>query len=194
LLDTLDLLAPPGRFGKLRDLLAEQAADGAGAQPDLAAVLDELSRARERIEAWPLGDASGATELANGFRRIYRRGRQASSAAQQNPTMENLHELRKRGKDLWHATQLVHECQPRRAALIARRAHELSDLLGEEHDLAILRERAVSERSVFGPGELELLETRIERRRKRLRRKALSRAARLYRRKPRTMVRRLALI
>jgi CHAD domain-containing protein len=106
--------------------------------------------------------------------------------------VESLHELRKRAKDLWYAAQLLQAARPKRAKTIVDRAHELSDLLGSDHDLAILRERAVGDPSLE-PAELEQLEKLIDRRREHLRREALSSAERLYRRKPRKVARRLAL-
>jgi hypothetical protein len=64
-------------------------------------------------------------------------------------------------------------------------------VLGDDHDLSVLLERAHAQPALFGPGELELLEGLVERRRKLLQRAALARAARLYRRKPRKFVRQL---
>jgi hypothetical protein len=52
---------------------------------------------REMTERWNRGS----------LRRIYRRGRKAMQHAQADPTNENLHEWRKRVKDLWHAEQIL---------------------------------------------------------------------------------------
>jgi hypothetical protein len=73
---------------------------------------------------------------------------------------------------------------------IARRAHELSDLIGEDHDLALLAQRANERRDRFpdatAPDELAVL---VERRRAELRRGALELGRRLFRKKPRKIVR-----
>jgi hypothetical protein len=73
---------------------------------------------------------------------------------------------------------------------IARRAHELSNLIGEDHDLAILGQRVGERRDRFADkaaaGELAKL---VERRRHELRREAMDIARRLFRKKPRKLVR-----
>ena len=95
-------------------------------------------------------------------------------------------------KDLWHAAQLLRESRPKRAKKLARRAHALSDLLGEDHDLAVLRERMDSQPELLQPAERQLLHELVDQRRERLRGQALSCATRLYRRKPGKLRRRLA--
>lgn len=190
LLETLDGLTPPGGFDSFRSELAASAQSN-GRTPE--AVAGDLQAARGRVVRWRLADPDGADQLAQGFERIYRRGRKALRAAHRDPSAENLHELRKRSKDLWYAAQLLRDCHPARTRELADRAHELSDLLGLDHDLAILRDRALGEPDRLSSSERELLEDLIERRRKRLRRKALERANRLYRRKPRKLARKLSL-
>jgi hypothetical protein len=105
------------------------------------------------------------------------------------PNTENLHELRKRTKDAWYAA-IVRPASPKRMKRTARRAHGLSNLIGEDHDLAILGQRAVERRDRFedatAAGELAKL---IERRRDELQRKALGLGERLFRRKPCKLVR-----
>jgi CHAD domain-containing protein len=125
--------------------------------------------------------------LAGGVQGVYRRGRRALRAAQQRPDGERLHELRKRAKDLWHGAQLLRPAAPKRMKKLARRAHQLSDLLGEDHDLLVLRQRADYEAELFEHGEPELLRALIERRRSVLERDALALASRLYARKPRKL-------
>ena len=102
----------------------------------------------------------------------------------------NLHELRKRAKYLWYAAQIVRSAAPKNMKRIARRAHELSDLIGEDHDLALLAQRADERRDRFdegtAAGELAAL---TERRRAELRRNALDLGQRLFRKKPRKVVR-----
>ena len=73
---------------------------------------------------------------------------------------------------------------------IARRAHELSNLIGEDHDLALLGQRADEQRDRFpdetAAGELAAL---VERRRAELQREALDLGQRLFRKKPRKVAR-----
>jgi CHAD domain-containing protein len=189
---------PPGAWSRFREALAAnvEAADapsGDARGGDVGAgVVNALSGARMRVATWPLAQKGGPESLLGGLEQIYRRGRRATRVARNRPDTENLHELRKRAKDLWHATQLLRPVSPKRMKALSRRAHRLSDLLGDDHDLSVLLDHARAQPELFGPGELELLATLIERRRKVLRRAALARAARLYRRKPGKLVRRLA--
>jgi CHAD domain-containing protein len=154
--------------------------------------LGELERARARVAGWSL-DGGGTEVLEPGLRRVYRRGRRGFRAARADPTTENLHEWRKRAKDLWHAAQIVQPAAPGRAKRLAGEAHRLSDLLGLDHDLAVLRTEALRRRRLWAadPARRELLCALIDRRRDELRREALELGAGLYRRKPRAFTARL---
>jgi CHAD domain-containing protein len=151
-----------------------------------------LDAARDRVATWPLPEAEDASMLAPGFKRIYKRGRRALKAARQDPSDENMHELRKRAKDLWHAAQVLRPASPRRMKRLARRAHALSDLLGDDHDLAVLMQAARERYRTLGRGELALLRGLVGRRRARLRRAALACGHRVYGPKPRVWTRRIA--
>jgi CHAD domain-containing protein len=201
LLETLDALAnrypneaPPERFARFKRTLVGQHGAAQRRLHEGAAideVLEELRRACARVGDWQL-EREGLEALAPGFKRIYRGGRRAYRTARQEPSTENLHELRKRAKYLWYAAQIVRAAAPKKMKRIARRAHELSNLIGEDHDLALLAQRANERRDRFADAtatrELAAL---TERRRAALRRDALDLAQRLYRKKPRKVVRQL---
>ncbi len=202
LVQTLDSLTerfgdelPPGTCTRLREELqagAERAqANGPTSYEDVREV---LSSARIRVSTWPLPAEDRRASLAEGFERIYRRGRRARRRATADPAPENLHELRKRAKDLWHASQLLEAICPARFRQLAKEAHRLSDLLGDDHDLWVLLDYAREHPALLRRGEFELLEAMIVLRGQSLRRQALDCAAELYRRKPKRMVRRLALV
>jgi CHAD domain-containing protein len=199
LLESLDGLVdrchdemPPARVQRFKRTLAGR--HGAAQRrlregPAIAEVVCELREASARVPDWPL-DQEGLSTLAPGFRRIYRRGRRAYRAASREPGTENLHELRKRAKDLWYAAQIVRPASPKKMKRVARHAHELSDLIGEDHDLALLAQRVGERRDRFADeaaaGELTTL---VERRRDELRREAMDVGQRLFRKKPRKVVR-----
>jgi CHAD domain-containing protein len=190
LLETLNALidrhpeGPPARFARFKRTLVGQHGTAQrrlhqGAA--VAEVLSDLGRARARVGAWL---------LAPGFKRTHRRGRRAYRTARQEPSTENLHDLRKRAKYLWYAAQIVRAAAPKKMKRIARQAHELSNLIGEDHDLALLAQRADERRDRFADGtaagELAAL---TERRRAELRREALDLGRRLFRKRPRKVVR-----
>lgn len=51
----------------------------------------------------------------------------------------NLHELRKRTKDLLYELELLCCVWPEMIGPLVEQAHHLTDLLGDDHDLAVLR-------------------------------------------------------
>jgi CYTH domain-containing protein/CHAD domain-containing protein len=185
-----------GCFDALRETLREEhEAAQARMREDTGAVSDvvgELRAARDRTADWPLGDQA-VDGLASGFHRIYRRGRKALAVADEGPGTESLHELRKRVKDLWYASQIVRPAAPKKTRKLAGRAHDLSDLIGEDHDLAVLLATAEDRREAVTDDELATLAELIGRRRAELQRRALKAARRLYRRKPSAALRRVGL-
>jgi hypothetical protein len=137
-----------------------------------------------------------------------------------------LHEWRKRVKDLRYAAEMLERADgegegasagtkkpgasaKRRArkpkardrssyiGKLARRADDLGELLGEEHDLAVLAERVREEAKATrasgapGPGTRKLLLKLISKRREKLRKRALRDGKRLYGRAPKQFVRRV---
>jgi CHAD domain-containing protein len=96
------------------------------------AAAQALRGARVRGD-WPV--------LADGLHEVYRRGRRALRTARREPTAECLHEWRKQVKHAWYALELLEPAWPRPMRALSREAHRLADRLGEDHDLAVLRER-----------------------------------------------------
>jgi CHAD domain len=155
----------------------------------LAGARAALLQLQARARRWPLG-RHGWARLAPGFRRIYRAGRRAGRAARRRPEVLTLHQWRKKVQYLWHALQMLeplHAGKPPRIGELARR---LSDLLGDDHDLALLQAAVMGAarrpRAASGP-----LLAAIEQRRARLQIKALAAGKRLYARKPGAMAARI---
>jgi CHAD domain-containing protein len=201
LLDTLDALAARYAEG-LRERTWSRLRESLEAAVEQSMTVDSqetislvgvLSEARDRTEAWPATTSGGTKSLAGGFARVYRRGRRALASAKSDPGTETLHELRKRAKDLWHAAQLLEPLSDYQMREFKRGAHRLSDLLGEDHDLTILREHAERSPELLTAVERELLMALTSVRQKTLRREALACAAELYRRKPKRVLGHLAL-
>jgi hypothetical protein len=67
-------------------------------------------------------------------------------------------------------------------------AHRLTDYLGEDHDLTVLREMALAHPSELPDGALEALLALIERRQGQLRKKAVLLGSRLFEEKPKQFV------
>jgi CHAD domain-containing protein len=198
LVETLDALSarfaselPPAATAALRARLQDEHERAQAAlqdDPAIAMTLGELAEARTRTASWALDD-DGFAALRPGLRRIYRRGRSRIGAAAQEPTSENLHEARKRVKDLWHATQIVRPAAPKRLKKLSRELHHVADLLGDDHDLAVLREYALRHPQCFGDeSSKQALLAVLDRRRDALQRRAIKLGRRLYKPSPKRFV------
>ncbi len=206
ILITLDGLLErnPGRLahsGAVRALRAqlmaerEAAAERGIRDPQLrAAVAGDLRAVTARVERWKLRERRRKL-LTPGLDRVYRRGRQGLRTARRGGSARELHIWRKHVKDLRYAAETLDRRGKSfaHARRVAREADRLGEILGEDHDLALLH-RAVRERRALFAGERKTrkrLLKAIARRRKRLHRRALREGERLYRRKPKRFVRRL---
>jgi CHAD domain-containing protein len=182
---------PAGAFAGLRSALEREAGESRARLAVDSTPVDEVIAAlrtrRNATARWPLPDEADEAMLAPGLQRIYRRGRKALRAARKDTDTEHLHELRKRAKDLWHAAQVLRPVAPKRMRKLAKRAHALSDVVGDDHDLAVLLEGARERPGTLDAVELERLEELVARRRAKLQRRAIKRARRVYARKPAKM-------
>jgi CHAD domain-containing protein len=189
MVETLGSLELPAGLGwELRKVIqASRERDGAGADREAATrdAIAILKEARKRVGDWPLEDDSFEA-LAGGLRRTYRRGRRDFKAARAEPSVEALHEWRKRVKDLWYHQTLLRRLWPPVMTAVGDEAHELSDRLGDDHDLAVLADW-FKEHTEPDPD----LQAAIDRRRAELQRDAFALGARLYADKPSAYVRRL---
>src|SRR6185295_11415588 len=93
---------PEAQFAALGAGLAAAAAEareneGDDVAADAVATLDAVAA---RVGDWPLERCDHDT-LVHGATRAYRRGRTALAAVEKTPSVERLHDLRKRVKDLW---------------------------------------------------------------------------------------------
>jgi CHAD domain-containing protein len=162
-------------------------------------VLDSLRHALEQSERrardWPVG-RHGWTVLGPGLRRIYRSGRRRTPSARSMPSDEALHAWRKQVKYLRYALGMLKPIAPGALGALERRAHNLSDHLGEEHDLALLAEHALAYGAAHsahnGDRGLRALLRIIEERRRRLASLALTEGELLYQQRPRAVQRRFA--
>ncbi|HEV7943194.1 MAG TPA: CHAD domain-containing protein [Solirubrobacteraceae bacterium] len=176
---------------------AERAVQESGARRRALRLLEET---RADLAAEPArGGRREGRALTAGMIRIYTRGRLAMRAAHRRGSIAEMHEWRKRVKDLRHAAQALGDggsakkgSARARLSKIGRDADRLGEALGEEHDLALLAKRVRTEDTIFRGDKAgrKRLQAAIKRRRKRLRARALDGAA-LYRAKPKRFRKRL---
>ena len=143
-----------------------------------------LQTAQSRAERLPVGH-HGWSKLGKGLLRIYQEGHDCLDQVRLEPTVERLHAWRKSTKYLYHQLQLLEPLAPRTLRAFTRQLHRLSDELGDDHDLAVLREEVARNAATFADeGSRTALLTLIERSRTTLQRRALLSGARLYREAP----------
>lgn len=144
----------------------------------------ELKQDIGRLETLP-GELKLAGQefliVKDGLQRIYRSGRKAFFYAREFPSTENFHSLRKRVKDLWHASLILYHAWPDMMILMNHVLKQASDELGKEHDLAMLQS-CLDENPIPGTGHARLrkLNRQIMSRRSRLQSSILEQAARIY--------------
>jgi len=168
----------------------EQLADDGTLPRRIAAFGEQLSALRGRLPSWPLAEL-GFDDLAPGFKRSYRRGRKAMRAVEDAPSDQGFHAWRKRTKDHRYHLELLRNLWP--AQVKARRAEvkALGSLLGDEHDLTVLRATLGAECQRFGHGA-DLLHALAERRQAELRAQMWPLGRRLFAERPKALVRRYA--
>jgi CYTH domain-containing protein/CHAD domain-containing protein len=151
----------------------------ATAETELA--IEEIDKAGERIAGWPL-EADSWQLIEPGLNRTYRSGREALKEARVDGSSENVHELRKRAKDLWYQLRLLCDAWPSLMEETAEQVHELAELLGDHHDLAVLAEDLEGRAEIVA--ERETFAALIEQRQAELLDRALGLGGRVYAEKP----------
>jgi CHAD domain-containing protein len=113
--------------------------DGSAALEESLALLEA---ARERIGSWSL-EGKRFELVGPGIEHAFRRGRKRLRRAVAQPTPENLHEWRKRVKDLWYHLRILEGPASRGMGDRIEGSDRLADALGDHHDLVVLRDDLV---------------------------------------------------
>jgi CHAD domain-containing protein len=137
-----------------------------------------LGKQQARLNPLRVG-RRGWSVVGSGIGHTYRRGRQAFRKANKHSTVEALHKWRKQVKHLWLQLQLLEVLWPSVIGELADQAHKLSDYLGDDHDLAVLRTTISKGACADVPGH-DSLTAAIDARREHLQGKAFILGARLY--------------
>jgi CHAD domain-containing protein len=183
---------PASSFAAIREHL-ERERDAHRAQlvdsPRVPEAAGQLAGVRARIEGWKVRPA-GWRALAPGLERSYRRGRRAMREAERRRSAELMHAWRKRVKDLWYQERFV---APVGGPVIrgqTKDLHRLADLLGDHHDLGVLRRRVIADPPPVA-ADIDGIVGLIEHRQAELEGEALSLGSRIYAEKPGAFVRRM---
>lgn len=178
------LTALQGALFAARDVAARPAATDL-----LAAAAADLDLALQRAADWP-PFARGWPVVEAGLEDSYASGRRAMREAYRDPSPAAFHEWRKRVKDLWYHTLLLQGVWKTVQLAWAEALEDLSDTLGEDHDLEVLRQ-AVAALPDVDPEARRALLTRASDRSSELRTAARTLGQRLYAEPPRRYLERM---
>ncbi|MEX2121577.1 MAG: CHAD domain-containing protein [Pirellulales bacterium] len=203
LIEALDKLAGsaedghPAEWSALRAALVErQQALSSGVLSDHElrdGIVESLEQERKRAKEW-LADPwvqkrEGWPLVEAGLKRAYKQGRKALGAVRSDPTTERLHEWRKRVKDLWHQLQLFAPMERDVLGNKVRETHQLADLLGDDHDLAVLAQVIEKDPNCLAAAKaIDNLASLIAGRRAELQAQALALGEQVFADKPRQFV------
>jgi CHAD domain-containing protein len=145
----------------------------------LAAAAGVATRALARIPDWRIDPERDGP--LSGLQRVYRAGRRAMFRARASSRVEDLHEWRKQVKYLWHQHQVLEPVGLAGETDRADRLHALSRLLGEDHDLAVLRQTFATQPCKYGGhGTVKRMFAVLDARRATLERQAFELGRALY--------------
>jgi CHAD domain-containing protein len=164
----------------------------------LRKLVQELRGAKRRVGLWfdgtalQPGNAWGAF-VGTGLRKTYRQGKnvvwQIEIIGQENASDETWHELRKCAKALGYQLRLLRPIWPGPINVLLREIDQLTDRLGNDHDLAVLRKRILNE--PYSPSEnqdsantRQIFLQSLDRQRRKLQLESLHLARRIYVEKP----------
>jgi CHAD domain-containing protein len=180
------------RLSATRDRLEQRAME----DPDVVPrVVSNLERARERYESWPadpearavygVGIRQSFKAIGPGLERTQARGRAEMVAAYKKPSPPAFHLWRKRAKYLKHQMEILTPLWPEVMIGMALTLDRISEVLGQDHDLAELLDTLAQRPDVCpNPLERSLMSALAEQRRSDLQTAARILGRRIYAEKP----------
>jgi CHAD domain-containing protein len=138
-----------------------------------ARVGDAVRQARKRVKRWADVPNRWAS-IGAGLTIVYRRAGAACEAATADLSVDKLHEWRKQTKYLLYQLEILRPICTERMQELVDAADRMGELLGDDHDLAVLRQFLTDASGRFGD-EAGMLVGLIDRRRAELEEEAVSR-------------------
>ncbi|RWB26227.1 MULTISPECIES: CHAD domain-containing protein [unclassified Mesorhizobium] len=205
LVETIDRLAASfpehgagGGLDEVRDRLVARQQDlhgGAGLGAAIGAAIAACEEGIGRIDALALPDQpeQAADVLAEGARITLRRARKALDKAGSRGEADDFHDLRKAAKTHGMHLSLLGRLWPTPIKARRKAVDELGEMLGELHDVFVLRTLLeADDRPLGSPQETRLLSKLLKRSEKSLKKTCLAAAADLFGDSPRRSTRKLA--
>lgn len=181
-------------FPRIEELLSMERESFSAAFADWRRqVVPKLEHAGKSLADWPL-DETTWKQICNAVAKSYRRGREAFARVLKRSSQGNLHDWRKKVKELWYQLRLLEPLNRVVLKEIADNAKTLADLLGRGHDFAFLLNRLDKEK-----GDLQLenerteLERLIRKLTRRLQRNVTELGRRFYAEPPKAFAKRISI-
>jgi CYTH domain-containing protein/CHAD domain-containing protein len=182
--------APPGATALWREALEADRDRIVGSESDgVEEAITEIEEVAARVPEWRI-KRGGWKLLAPGLDTAYGEGREAFAALGAEPGFDAVHDLRKRGKDLWYQVRLLRDAWEPVLDTGADVLHDFTDRLGDHHDLAVLAED-LDRRPQVDPAQRETLRALIAARQAELLAEARAAGERIYAEKPKAFGRRM---
>jgi len=166
--------------------------DQATAEARIENIAAQLPVAAARLNSVPPSAVDGFESIEPGLIRSLRAGKRAMREARATRDPLAFHEWRKRVKDHWHQVQLLEPMWPEKLADRDQLLDDLTHILGEHHDLEVIRDLVATSENVFDPADVERIARTLTARQRRLERKAGSLGAKIYGKRPKEFAARLA--
>ncbi len=116
-----------------------------GNKAQMEAIVEQLEQVRDHSSHWSIAHGEHHTPIAHefasiemGMQRVYKRGRRGMRIVADSPTDTLLHVWRKRAKYLRHQVEALNILDPDNLQAIETDLERLTDLLGDDHDLAVV--------------------------------------------------------
>jgi len=190
LLETLDKLDASVGFGrrgvadKMRRSIAET--NGVEAFLTMQQAHDRLVEAKARLAELKI-NGEGFDIVGGGLERSYRRACRAFANAYAHPSDEGFHEWRKGAQAHWRQMVLLARAWPDYLGARAMEARTLSQIIGDDHDLALLIAFAHSEAAGLNVEQAAVVESAARQRQGMLRAMARPRGERLFAASPKRL-------
>jgi len=130
-------------FSDLKDFLIKKydeiKADATSTEGIIHTLSTEILLARSRIFDWPFsGDSFKLVHFD--LQRIYKTGQVQMRKVLEESIKENVHEWRKKTKDLWYSMRILSNIWPEIMGPLVQLLGNLSDILGDANDLYLLKQ------------------------------------------------------
>lgn len=165
--------------------------DGDETRGRMENVAAQLPIAAARLINSTAGRIDGFASIREGLSRTARDTRKAMKEAYRSGQAAAFHEWRKRVKDDWHQTQLLSLACPTELADRQKALDRLSHILGDHHDLEVVRDLVLEESETFDPAEAKRIRKILRDRQGELAARAGGIGKRLYKERPLRFVHRI---